>query len=118
MEEVWNHKGMLVFKFAGVDSMDAAEPLRGAEVRIPPSERVALEPGEYFQSDMVGCEVRDRASDASSAGSPAGRNVAGPPCSRSMAAAFCSVREGDLREYPAGREADRNWICRKVWRTL
>ena len=62
MEEVWDHKGMLVFKFEGVDSMDAAEPLRGLEVRIPPSERVELEPGEYFHSDIVGCELRDRAS--------------------------------------------------------
>ena len=62
VEEVWDHKGMLVFKFEGVDTMDAAEPLRGAEVRIPPSERVTLEPGEYFQSDIVGCELRDRAS--------------------------------------------------------
>jgi 16S rRNA processing protein RimM len=62
VEEVWDHKGMLIFKFAGIDSMDAAELLRGAEVRIPPSERVTLEPGEYFQSDIVGCEVRDRVS--------------------------------------------------------
>jgi 16S rRNA processing protein RimM len=60
VQEVWSHKGMLVFKFAGVDSMDAAEPLRGAEVRIPPSERVSLEPGEFFHSDIIGCELRDR----------------------------------------------------------
>jgi 16S rRNA processing protein RimM len=60
VERVWNNNGTLIFKFAGVDSMNDAELLRGAEVRIPPSERVALEPGEYFQSDIVGCEVRDR----------------------------------------------------------
>ncbi|HVW09022.1 MAG TPA: ribosome maturation factor RimM [Bryobacteraceae bacterium] len=62
VEEVWDHKGMLIFKFEGIDTPDAAELLRGAEVRIPPSERVHLEPGEYFQSDIVGCELRDRAS--------------------------------------------------------
>ena len=39
------------------DSMNDAELLRGAEVRIPPGERVALDPGEYFQSDLIGCEV-------------------------------------------------------------
>jgi 16S rRNA processing protein RimM len=60
VERVWNHNGALIFKFAGVDSMNNAELLRGAEVRIPLAERVALEPGEYFQSDLVGCEVRDR----------------------------------------------------------
>lgn len=61
VERVWDHDGTLIFKFTGVDSRNDAELLRGAEVRIPPSERVALEPGEYFQSDLVGCEVRDRA---------------------------------------------------------
>ncbi len=60
VERVWDHLGTLVFKFAGVDSMDAAELLRGAEVRIPPTERVPLDPGEYFQSDLIGCEVRDQ----------------------------------------------------------
>jgi len=59
VERVWDHQGVLVFKFAGVDSMNDAELLRGAEVRIPPTERVALDPGEYFQSDLIGCEVRD-----------------------------------------------------------
>ena len=61
VERVWDHQGTLIFKFAGVDSMNDAELLRGAEVRIPPSERVPLEPDEYFQSDLIGCEVRDRA---------------------------------------------------------
>ena len=61
VERVWDHQGTPVFKFVGVDSMNDAELLRGAEVRIPPSERVALEPGEYFHSDLIGCEVRDRA---------------------------------------------------------
>lgn len=62
VERVWDHMGTLVFKFAGVDSMNDAEPLRGAEVRIPATERVALDPGEYFQSDLIGCEVRDHQS--------------------------------------------------------
>ena len=62
MERVWDHLGTLVFKFAGVDSMDDAELLRNAEVRIHPGERVALDEGEFFQSDLIGCEVRDQAS--------------------------------------------------------
>ena len=62
VEEVWEHAGALVFKFRGVDSISEAELLRGAEVQVPQAERVELEPGEYFHSDLIGCEVRDRAS--------------------------------------------------------
>jgi 16S rRNA processing protein RimM len=62
VEEVWEHAGALVFKFRGVDSISDAERLRGAEVQVPQAERVELEPGEYFHSDLIGCEVRDRAS--------------------------------------------------------
>jgi 16S rRNA processing protein RimM len=63
VEEVWQHDGTLIFKFAGVDSISDAEKLRGAEVQVPRAERIELEPGEYFHSDVIGCEVRDRASD-------------------------------------------------------
>jgi 16S rRNA processing protein RimM len=63
VEEVWHHDGALVFKFRGVDSISDAEKLRGAEVQVPASERIELEPGEYFQSDLIGCEVRDRLSE-------------------------------------------------------
>ena len=48
VEEVWQHGGVLIFKFAGVDSMTDAEKLRGAEIQVPRFERVELEPGEYF----------------------------------------------------------------------
>ncbi len=62
VEEVWEHSGELVFKFKGVDSISDAEKLRGAEVQVPLAERVELDPGEYFHSDLIGCEVHDRAS--------------------------------------------------------
>jgi 16S rRNA processing protein RimM len=62
IEEIWEHKGALVFKFAGVDSITAAEALHGCEVRVPVSERVQLDPDEYFDSDLVGCEIFDHAS--------------------------------------------------------
>ena len=65
VEEVWIHGGVLIFKFVGIDSISEAEKLRGAEVRVPLSERTALEPGEYFQSDLLGCEVVDNRSGAS-----------------------------------------------------
>jgi 16S rRNA processing protein RimM len=55
IEQVWLHVDVPVFKFRGVDSIEAAEKLRGAEVRVPISERRSLEPGEFFQSDLEGC---------------------------------------------------------------
>ncbi len=60
VESAWFHDGGLVLKFRGIDTISDAEKLTGAEVRIPESERIALEPGEYFQSDLVGCDVIDQ----------------------------------------------------------
>ncbi|HEY3825150.1 MAG TPA: ribosome maturation factor RimM [Bryobacteraceae bacterium] len=62
VEEVWDHAGTLIFKFRGIDSIPDAEKLRGAEVQVPLSERVELDPGEYFHSDVIDCEVRERVS--------------------------------------------------------
>jgi 16S rRNA processing protein RimM len=62
IESVWEHRGGLVFKFRGVDSISEAEPLKGAEVRIPLEARRKLPEGEYFQSDLLGFEVVERAS--------------------------------------------------------
>ncbi len=52
----------LVMKFRGVDSMNDAEPLVGGEVCIPESERPLLADGEFYVSDLAGCEVVDRKS--------------------------------------------------------
>lgn len=60
VEATWFHQGTLIFKFRGVDSIPDAEKLAGAEVRIPVSERVRLEPGEFFLEDLKGCEVVQR----------------------------------------------------------
>jgi 16S rRNA processing protein RimM len=62
VESVWEHRGRAIFKFRGIDSIPEAERLRGKEVRIPLEERPPLPPGEYYQSDLVGCEVVERAS--------------------------------------------------------
>lgn len=62
VEEVWQHAGTLIFKFRGIDSISDADKLRGAEVQVPRTERVELEAGEYFHSDLIGCEVRERVS--------------------------------------------------------
>jgi len=60
VESVWEHGNRLVFKFRGIDSISDAEVWRGAEVRVPVSEREPLEEGAYYLSDLIGCEVWDR----------------------------------------------------------
>ena len=64
VETTWFHNGTLVFKFRGVDTISDAELLSGLEVRVPLAERAPLEAGEFFQSDLIGCEVIERASGA------------------------------------------------------
>jgi 16S rRNA processing protein RimM len=59
LEEHWFHKGMVILKFAGVDSITDAEALMGCEIQIPRSERAELAAGEIYVSDLVGCTVTD-----------------------------------------------------------
>lgn len=53
------HGDRLIFKFLGIDSISAAEPLAGFEVLILGEERIALPEGEYYLADLIGCEVID-----------------------------------------------------------
>lgn len=64
IEEVWEHKGRLIFKFQGVDSISDAERLRGAELRVPPGERAPLEKGEFYFSDLAGCQMVEPGGEA------------------------------------------------------
>ena len=59
IEKAWRHKGRLILKLTGVESITDAEALRGYEVQIPANELAALPDGEYFLDDLVGCEVVD-----------------------------------------------------------
>ena len=57
VERAWSHDGQVVLKLAGVDDRDAADALKNFEVLIPLSERPALPEGEYYHSDLLGCQV-------------------------------------------------------------
>ena len=59
IDERWPHKGDLVLKFAGVDSISDAETLIGCELQVPRSERAQLDPGWNYVSDLIGCVVFD-----------------------------------------------------------
>jgi len=60
LQEHWSHKGRVVLKFEGVDTISDAEKLIGCEVQIPSSERASLEEGAFYVSDLIGCVVTDR----------------------------------------------------------
>ena len=57
LENVWLHKGRVILKFRGVDSISAAQALVGLRIEIPISERMPLPAGEVYLSDLVGCAV-------------------------------------------------------------
>lgn len=57
LEEYWPHKGRMVLKFAGVDSISEAETLVGFEVQISREARAPLKKGSAYVSDLVGCRV-------------------------------------------------------------
>jgi 16S rRNA processing protein RimM len=56
------HKGRVLLKFEGVDTMNDAEGLVGYDVVVSDAERVEIPEGEdlFFESDLVGCEVVTR----------------------------------------------------------
>lgn len=59
IDQLWPHKDFLILKFAGVDSISAAETLIGCELQVPRSERAQLESGWHYVSDLIGCTVFD-----------------------------------------------------------
>jgi len=60
----WPHKGRFVLKLAGVDSIDEAERLRGAEIRIGEEELAELPEGSYYHHQLRGLPVQDAAGRA------------------------------------------------------
>ena len=54
---VRDHHDRLLVRFEGIDTIEAAEALGKAEVRMAPTEIDALPDGTYHHFDLVGCEV-------------------------------------------------------------
>jgi 16S rRNA processing protein RimM len=59
VEDLWPHKSFLVLKFQGIETISDAEPLVGAELQLPRSDRAQLDPGWTYLSDLIGCTVFD-----------------------------------------------------------
>ena len=51
------HGRVLLFQFEGIDTVEAAEALRGSWVKIPRSQAHPLPPEHYYVSDIVGIEA-------------------------------------------------------------
>ena len=48
-----------ILRVEGCDTRDAAEALRGTELRVPADEAPGLEEGEFWARDLEGCLVVD-----------------------------------------------------------
>jgi len=60
IERVWIHKGSLVLKLKGVDTIPEAERLRGKEVWIEEADLPALPGDQFYIFQIIGLEVRDK----------------------------------------------------------
>lgn len=58
IEDFWFQSGRVVLKFAGHDTVESGETLRGLDVCVPESETVRLDEGEYFDWQLAGCTVK------------------------------------------------------------
>ena len=79
ISEAWVHAGDWVFKFAGVDSISAAERFRGADIWVPAEERGSLPAGEFFASDLIGCSLIEAGSAAEIGKVEGWQAYGGPP---------------------------------------
>jgi 16S rRNA processing protein RimM len=68
LERHWLHKGRVVLKFAGIDSISDAESFRNLLVAIPATERTLLADDSVYISDLIGCKIVDVASEPTSVG--------------------------------------------------
>lgn len=57
IENAWFQKGRIVLKFEGYDSIESAEALRSAEICVAESEAVELEDDEFFDWELIDCQV-------------------------------------------------------------
>lgn len=68
IERHWLHKGRIVLKFAGIDSISGAAPLSGWHVAVPREQRALLADDAVYIADLIGCHVINEADGASDLG--------------------------------------------------
>ena len=58
--DCWPHKGRFVLKLEGIDTIDAAETLRGRSLGLADGELAPLPEGSYYHHQLIGLRVQDR----------------------------------------------------------
>ena len=58
LASLFPHKSRLVIQFEGINNIDQAETLRGAELRIPIASLPPLPKGSYYHHELLGLDVR------------------------------------------------------------
>jgi 16S rRNA processing protein RimM len=53
------HQGRPIVTFAGIETVDEAQALAGAELWLPQAALAPLPEGTFYRHDLIGCEVRD-----------------------------------------------------------
>jgi 16S rRNA processing protein RimM len=59
IESVRFQQGRPILGFQGIHTMDAAEALAGAELKVPMSTLGPLPEGTFYHFELVGCDVQD-----------------------------------------------------------
>jgi 16S rRNA processing protein RimM len=72
IDDVRWHRDRPLVMFEGVETVEAAEALRGQGLWMPASARPALEPGVFYETDLVGCRVETVAGTGDGAGAVVG----------------------------------------------
>jgi 16S rRNA processing protein RimM len=75
IEDVRWHKDRPLVLFEGIETIEAAEALRGQGLWIAASARPALEPGVFYETDLVGCRVETVGAAAGATAGGPGRSV-------------------------------------------
>ncbi len=57
IERVAYFKGRPIVKFAGIDTIEDAQKIRGAVISVRREDAIPLAEGEYFIGDLIGCRV-------------------------------------------------------------
>lgn len=57
VEEMKPMGSLLLMKLRGVDNPEVAKTLAGAEILVSREQAAPLEEGEFYQADLVGCQI-------------------------------------------------------------
>ena len=59
IDDHWFQNGRVILRFAGFETIEKAEKLRGVEICVPETDAVDLEDDEFFDWQLEGCSVEN-----------------------------------------------------------